>query len=997
MRLFLLAPTTIFAARVNMPSGIAYPLDSITFDTVTTGAYTDIKAGQTVLLGTAAGLDDLGRGRVRKTPTSTILYVGRSSQGTHDGEFSVADNAFITVKDDFRVWAKPPYIDPDTGTIYKDSDIVVGTNTSQPPPVANCGPGTCATVAAGIITVQFVGTASFAVANGASISTYLWDIADGTFTVGTSASSSPTATFPAGFRWVSLTVTDSNGKTHVARCPVYARNSASDTTIPNWQMESHRITPQGQQVSVKILSSIPATTYPDGTLAMIADGEPASASDRSHMVFIGWHHLDPATIAAQKTGTLKDTTLQLLDVAGKLDTLPGFPQSVEYNADPDVWTQMSHANMDRYLHYLLYWHSTALGVADWTNTGTGDTYPFVVLSSDGASLWEQVARRAKSLVPNYILTCNTLGQMFTKVDPMLQDTGSRTATVQATLAVSDWQSLRFTHQRPARYHWLRANAILASLTDITPLFAISPGEAPAQGESAAEQGEQLAASQSALNSQEGHRYARLNAPESHFSITLAAGDDLDIEPANMTWVRLTITAALAAQRGLAFTTARGLVHSLSIRYDHARTGLVRSVELEWEREVTSGLAAVTEPAPSEGIPPIEFDPPPTIYDPTPPPSTPTGLGFGTVYVMDKNNLYRTRDFSAVSPTWVNIGPSEVAGGHAFKDFILDPWAPATIGYLCSNEGVYKATDLDQVAPTFSLVLTAAAITTAAGASMTNGFAAKLIGSPNIEQFLAFFYEAGSGTDVWIAKTLNRGTSWSHVRIIDTAATSHDTEPGAVDIVPHLVGGALTMYLATDDGDQLYKSTDSGATWSVAGTFPDNIANPHVVHCPYEGNEAGQIVYVGTVASGGGTPKGRVYKSVDGGANFTTVSAITDRGIGVRRTGIEASPLDNDDLYAMVERFTGDAGHTLWISTNGGSSWTQAAASGYTATQSPAATSGFPYAAGQLYLLTANAVLLSTDGGATFTSKLGTGITTPMDFASADSFNMGVIVPLWVEE
>lgn len=991
MRLFLLQPTVVFQARVNLASPV-FPLDQIPFDTVTTGAYTDIKVGQTVLLGSSAGASDLGRQRVRKTPTSSILYVGRSSQGVGDGELNVSDNQYITVIDLYMVWSKIGYIDPDTGEQFKDSDIDYVDQTSSPPPVSNCGPGTAATIDSGTgkITVQFVGTNSFAVANGASISTYLWSVGDGTITVGTSASSTITATFPAGFRWVSLTVTDSNGKTHISRCPVYARDPASDTTIPNWQMESHRITQQGQEISVKVLSSIPATTYPDGTLALVWENEPASASDRSHMLGIFWHHVDPAQIAAQRTGTLKDTTLTLLDVAGKLDTLPGFPLSVEYNASPDTWAEMSHANVDRLLHYILQWHSTALDLADWQNTGTGDTYPFVVLSSDGASLWDQVARRAKSLVPNYVLTANTLGQMFVKVDPMLVDVGSRTATVQATLATSDWSSLRFTHTRPARYHWLRANAIVASLTDIAAIFCISPGEAPAQGETAAEQGEQLAVSQSALNTQEGHRYARLNAPESHFAITLAAGSDQGIEPANMTWVRLTISSAVAAQRGLTFTTARGLVHSIDIRYQHERGGLVRTVELDWEREVTSGLAAVTEEQAEDQLPEPEFDPPPTIYDPTPPPAvtTESDLGLTTVYAMTGINLWRTTDFNVASPTWVDITPT-VPGTKPLRDFILDPWAPATTGYLASTDGIYKSTDLDQATPSWSQVLSTGDITTATGLSLSSGWM-KVIGSPNIEDFFVFIYPVDSSRRFYCARTSNGGSSWSHALIFNGSPTADNTGAGAVDMVPHLVSGAHILYLATDTGDDLYKSTDGGATWSNHANFPDDVSNPHVVHTPYAGNEDGQTVYVGFVEDGSGTPDGRLYKSTDGGSNFTTITPTANHDIGVRRHSIEASPQDADLLYCWQDS------NSLFVSTDGGTTWTACALTGFTTTgQVVHASSGFPYATGRLYFLTTSNLYISTDGGATATSKKGSLTHTSSDFGTTDGFGSAVVVPLWV--
>jgi hypothetical protein len=61
---------------------------------------------------------------------------------------------------------------------------------------------------------------SIPMAEGATITTYAWDVEDGTITVGTSSSPSITATFPLGFRYVHLTVTDSNGKTHTTHVPV---------------------------------------------------------------------------------------------------------------------------------------------------------------------------------------------------------------------------------------------------------------------------------------------------------------------------------------------------------------------------------------------------------------------------------------------------------------------------------------------------------------------------------------------------------------------------------------------------------------------------------------------------------------------------------------------------------------------------------------------------------------------------------------------------------
>jgi hypothetical protein len=169
-----------------------------------------------------------------------------------------------------------------------------------------------------------------------------------------------------------------------------------------------------------VLEDIPASTYPDGTACIIWEGEPSGPADRSHILFTGWHHTDPARILAERTGVIKETTLELLDVCGKLATLPGFDQTIENSDAPDSWLKMKDANIDKYYHYLLHWHSSALAVADFTWSNQGSLYPFVVLGSPESNLFEQVQKRAQAFVPNHVFVCNRRGQMAIKPDPERQ-------------------------------------------------------------------------------------------------------------------------------------------------------------------------------------------------------------------------------------------------------------------------------------------------------------------------------------------------------------------------------------------------------------------------------------------------------------------------------------------------------------------------------------------------------------------------------------------------
>jgi hypothetical protein len=720
LRLYLHNPDTIFAALVDQAS-FTYPLSEVTFDGVTTGAFGDISPGQLVLFGTSAGADDLGRQRVRADAESDTLYFGRSSQGTRDGEVSLADNAHITVLDLRMVWGKIPFIDDD-GVIFKDDDIAYTDQTIEPPPVANAGPAVAATIDGDdIITVDFDAGDSFATADGATISTYAWDVGDGTITVGTSASEEITATFPAGFRYVSLTVTDDNSKTHTAYVPVFARDPEDDACISAFESISRRITLQGQQLNVRVRESIPANTYPDGTLVILFDGEPSSAADRSNVLFAGWHQNDDADIGAERTATLKDTVLDCVDVAGKLDMLPWFPNVLQNAETPTKWTQMAGVNVDKYVHYVLQWHSTALDLADWTWSGTGDDYAQPWLGDYGESLFDQANQMCQAMDPDYHLTCNRRGQLRMLVDPMLQDTGDRTATVQTTITESLWSDARYTHQRPPRTHWLRRGAIQRDTRippddpdpdnpfDLFPMFSIAPGLTPGQGLGKQEDNIGIAPNQTVLNSVAGHQYARMNAPQGHINITLAQGNDLDIEPADMTWVQFTITAGTAAQRGLTFTTARGLVHELSIRYNHARTATTLTVSLVWERE-TSGTAAVVDvkPQAEEGSVP-DPDPWPGYFeDQFPETENPLFYGSMKAYILwDGAHVFRTWNIQEQPPTWELVDTGITGTIHDGRYVHVDS---NTIGmWLMTEDAIWWCADIMADTPSWDDVLTIATV------------------------------------------------------------------------------------------------------------------------------------------------------------------------------------------------------------------------------------------------------------------------------------------------
>lgn len=128
------------SARINQ-SVFSYPLAQITVDG--TSGWSDVRAGDTVFIGTSAGASDVGVYRVRLIPGPTTLYIGETSS-QDVGELpiairtaSFADNQYITVKRRFDLWAVLPTINATTGAIYEDWNLTSGTNNTTPPPLVN--------------------------------------------------------------------------------------------------------------------------------------------------------------------------------------------------------------------------------------------------------------------------------------------------------------------------------------------------------------------------------------------------------------------------------------------------------------------------------------------------------------------------------------------------------------------------------------------------------------------------------------------------------------------------------------------------------------------------------------------------------------------------------------------------------------------------------------------------------------------------------------------
>ena len=967
LRFFMLRPDTIFAARINELATVTYPRIQFDYDGVTTGAFGDIKPGMTILLGSSAGADDFGRQRIRKAPTSSIIYIGRSSRGFHDGEVNLIDNAYITVLNEYRVWSKTPHISTQEGDgdyigdMFKDADIEVGTFTdNEEPPVANAGPPALGTINSGTSKLQvmlphYSPNRSFAVADSTTISSYLWAIPTGVTLAGGSilTDSQITVDCDPGFYWIELTVTDSNGKTHTTRTFVVARDPAGsdDGWISDFEVTSHRVGQTGQTLSVKVLEDINRTDSPDGTIVALIEGELSSLTQRNNLMFWGWHEENPESIQAKRTGTITHSIFDCTDVAGRLDKLVGFSQVLYRDskrltaANPEItWAYMANPTWDKLLHYLLYWHSSALELTDWQDTGTGDIYQFVVREAGGASIFDQVNRQANSLVPAYVFTCDRLGRLNVRPDPILQPVADRTAAVQDTIPVADWASIEYTYLRPPRVHWLDDAAIQAGTDETALLFCHAPGDSPGQGEGMNIQGEQIAVDQESFNESSGHRYARLNSRDSHFQIQLTEMGNNNIDPALMEWVTLSIPGFVAAERGLSFFDERGLVHEMTFNYQHNRTGIIRTVDILWEREVI-GSPAVTIIPPV--VPDLEITPFPTI------PFTPPDLdddaftGLPQAYAMwNLHRVFRTWDILASSPTWEFIDSGLQDGSREIYDLQYIVTTTTAVGcYAMTSDGVYYSANILAPTPTWVTVLTNATIQATENQPTVGNTIAISMATWGVEPT---FIVVATGYDVtaeasssnnndkiaYMWHSHDNGTTWTTIDIsAETRVYLGDERSYSLvdlyscsmyrDADAKIYCARGVQVIGLNEHTKVFVSSDQGHTWGVTADFWEHFNLPErmATHHPYPDITSPCWIVVGNI---GATGRPKLYQSTDEFENNAIIfEADTPAGYGGVAPSFRPNtdPFDANHIIIWARDKSGSPfEYDLMKSANGGSSW-----------------------------------------------------------------------------
>lgn len=613
------APAVIFAARVNQafasPSDTVKPYDmlaQVTYDTVTTGAYTDILPGMSLWVGTAAGLHDVGIARVRKAATSTIIYFGEES------DIEWADDLYLTVVREFLLW--PRHVRIVSGAPKMDYDLAYSDQHSVFDPVPVWGSDRAVDVESYPAVVAFDAADSWVF--GSTISAYSFSSGGiGTWTNPTTATPSLSlASYPSGGKvLVIFVVTAANGKTTTAYRTIHVydatHRSYEDFELGDcsgtlddggfsFDVTMHASTADIRDRAPVILFS--RDHYGKLTSDIVSLGQLPGCENIKAM---GW--IDGASIEYDSEKSIVQFTVR--GAQYWLDRMIGFPPGVEIKKGnmAAAWTNIPDLTVDRALWHLLHWRCNATTLIDFYPSN--DTKLASAFEVPTESIWQQIIEIAETSIYARPF-CDEYNRLWVKVDANLVPEADRSAfPVIMTITDEDWEEIiPLTEQEttPVSLVDLSGVAVNSSGKGV-PFFSLSPGHIFSHYGDIEIADRRLLSSQSQANVLCGLVYGKSNSKYPNIEIRLSQNNNmLCISP--QSYVSIVIAAG---------DTLRGITYSGNL--------LIRGITKEWNNETGAFTTVLTcevetfEQIAITGDRPEDTSVPPDdggIDDPPPPPS-----------------------------------------------------------------------------------------------------------------------------------------------------------------------------------------------------------------------------------------------------------------------------------------------------------------------------------------------------------------------------------------
>lgn len=523
----VLRPVTVLSGTVSAtPSD---PYINITYNQGQTGTSTLVGTsgapvrGNSVTFTSAAGAT-LGTVRLRDwTPSGPTGTAGSFKIAeTDDVGPQIASGDTFEVKLEWRLWGKVPGIDatvPHNIIFYEDYDVAYNRQTIDWHPMAVAGPPAAQFLEGGSATVDFVGDRSFALAPGATLTTFLWTAHGSSEGI---SSSQGTEGSPVTFTWtsagqylVSLEVTDSNGNTHTTYTWVFIVDPASPTDVAYTQFDtisdSFDFNQGGGNSAFTVHGVAGVSQFPQESLVLhVARGTITTPTGtwpgRSNILFCGY--IQQGTI--RQDPVHNTTSFQATTIDGLMKSLSIYPVRMEDVLSASKWVQGENLTVDRLISFLAHWRSTLSLMTPIRPVN----YTASIKAQDFAhtSLYTQM----KNLLSDAwgVVVSDHQSVLHLERDYQLMTTAERAAvTTRKTLNAGIWAGTVDIAERPAWSRPVRKvkmNGVYypGGGASAEPFFTEAPGDVQSDFGNEDNKNGFILTTQSDLNTRSGLKYAK---------------------------------------------------------------------------------------------------------------------------------------------------------------------------------------------------------------------------------------------------------------------------------------------------------------------------------------------------------------------------------------------------------------------------------------------------------------------------------------------------------
>lgn len=581
--------TVVFEALLSAASS-TNSYAALPYNTVSTGSFNDIVVGMTVLVHTGDQNAPKLRGRVRKAPTDSILYINESSIELTDGDT-------ITVIDDFDLWVRVP---GPTGAFDYDAPFE-----RIPPAISGLQSTYVYHQLDGSISVDFAPVVT-AVTKNATISSYLWALPSSwTITVGNTATKDITVTIPDGSYWMHFTATDSNGVEHTLHVQVFCGNAFTATwTIPisdaTWQCGLD----EGWSGSVTALDDVEDVLDNTRVTLFILDDYAGDVDAiNTNIALIGrWAGEVTAIDTDDLYGVLSDVRYQIDGFATQL-AKPGIPAVAFDDVDaPAIPGDVEDPTPPRAIWSLLTHYSTAGSLMSFDFLSAYHDYVALDLRTESPAALDAINEVAWSIAAR--LTFAPSGECRLRRDAVYLDSSTRDTLITIVdMREQDVISSPIDITYGAQTGRVIGGAGVYNTT--TKRFTGYDGSAPpisyGSGQETQTLNGQILIADSAvddarseLSQRIGNHLAALN-PKPQIEAVFVCGAFRGIVPSNYDWYTVSLSAASNA-RGIAYDTAtRWILSRLSCSYRDFTIDVSGTLEQE---TLSTGAKVIAQLIPS---------------------------------------------------------------------------------------------------------------------------------------------------------------------------------------------------------------------------------------------------------------------------------------------------------------------------------------------------------------------------------------------------------------